>query len=94
MMKTVLLENELYNGAMTDLLEMRDVMKSEYIDKGQELTDAKYIYRSITAILNEFNEAASIAGHCVLEKGIICAEIVNGDPEKFMEIEYGDELES
>ena len=33
MMKTVLLENELFNGAMTDLLEMRDVMKSEYGDE-------------------------------------------------------------
>lgn len=71
MMKTVLLENELFNGAMTDLLEMRDVMKSEYIDKGQSWTDARYIYRSITAILNEFNEAASIAGHSAMEKRTI-----------------------
>ena len=92
MMKTVLLENELYNGAMTDLLEMREVMKSEYIDKGQELTDARYIYRSITAILNEFNEAASVAGHSVIENTQF--EIMNSDPETFMEIEYGDELES
>ena len=93
MMKAVLLENELYNGAMTDLLEMRDVMKSEYIDKGQELTDARYIYMSITAILNEFNEAASIAGHNAIEDGTQF-EIVNADPETFMEIEYGNELES
>ena len=92
MMKTVLLENELFNGAMTDLLEMRDVMKSEYIDKGQELTDAKYIYRSITTILNEFNEAASVAGHSAMENAQF--EIMNSDPETFMEIEYGDELES
>ena len=92
MMKTVLLENELYNGAMTDLLEMRDVMKNEYIDKGQKLTDAKYIYRSITAILNEFNEAASIAGHSAMENAKF--EIMNVDPETFMEIEYGDESES
>lgn len=92
MMKAVLLENELFNGAMTDLLEMRDVMKSEYIDKGQELTDARYIYRSITAILNEFNEAASVAGHSEMENAQF--EIVNADPETFMEVEYGDELES
>jgi hypothetical protein len=85
MMETVLLENELYSEAMTDLVELREIVGL------LSVSDAK---NAVTQILNKFEEAASIAGHCVLEKGIICAEIVNGDPETFREIIYGEESES
>ena len=86
MMKAVLLESELYNGAMTDLTELKGLIQDVLIDNEEA-------FKMIEKILKAFDEAAAIAGQNTTEDGTRF-EIVNADPETFMEIEYGDELES
>lgn len=91
-MKAVLLENELFNGAMTDLMELRDIMEFEFIRKGHIWTSAEYVRKTVAQILNAFEKSAAVAGQNAIEEAQF--EIVNADPETFMEVEYGDELGS
>ena len=92
MMKTVLLENELFNRAMTDLMELRDVMELEFIDKGHIWTSAEYVRRTTAQILRALEKAA-VAGQNTTEDGTQF-EIVNDDPEMYMDVKLITELES
>lgn len=83
MMKAVLLESELYNGAMTDLIEMRDAMELEFIDKGHIWTSAEYVRRTTAQILRSLEKAASIAE--LVEDGERF-EIINAEEGTFMDI--------
>ena len=83
MMKAVLLESELYNGAMTDLIELRDVMELEFISKGHIWTSAEYIRKTTAQILRALEKAASIAE--LAEDGEQF-EIVNAEEGTFMGI--------
>lgn len=84
MKKVILLDNEKFNWAMADLVELKNVMETEYISKGQTWTSAEDIHKAVAQILNAFEEAASIAE--LAEDGERF-EIVNADERTFMDIE-------
>ena len=89
MKKVILLDNEKFNWAMADLIELKDVMETEYISKGQTWTSAEDIHKAVAQILNAFEEAASIAE--LAEDGEQF-EIMNAEEGTFMDI--SEELES
>ena len=89
MTKVILLDNEKFNWAMTDLIELRDVMELEFISKGHIWTSAEYIRKTTAQILIAFEKAASIAE---LVKDGERFEIVNAEEGTFMDI--SEELES
>lgn len=82
MMKAVLLESELYNGAMTDLTELKGLIQDVLIDNEEA-------FKMIEKILKAFDEAAAIAE--LAEDGEQF-EIVNAEEGTFMDI--SEELES
>ena len=57
----VIISKALYNSAMTDLIELRDVMELEFISKGHIWTSAEYIRKTTAQILRTLEKAASIA---------------------------------
>lgn len=83
MMKAVLLESELYNGAMTDLTELKGLIQDVLIDNEEA-------FKMIEKILKAIEEAASIAE--LAEDGERF-EIVNTDSKMYMDVEV-EELES
>ena len=89
MKKVILLDNEKFNWAMADLVELRDVMETEFISKGQTWTSAEDIHKAVAQILNAFEEAAAITE--LVENGEQ-VEIVNAEEGTFMDI--SEELES
>lgn len=86
MMKAVLLESELYNSAMTDLTELKGLMEDELIGYDE-------VIETIEFILNLCDTAANIAGQNATKDGTQF-EIVNADPETYMDVELITELES
>lgn len=83
MMKAVLLENELYISAMTVLTELKGLMEDELIDYDEAI-------ETIEFILNLCDTAAAVAGQNTTEDGTQF-EIVNADPETYMDVETAKE---